>query len=105
VELAFETRDIRSTCESPRRAKRLLGEPASLALQSRLADMRAARTPIELLAGAPKPTGPDRMRLNLGDGKALEFVSNHRRSSMSKDGVDWSRVTRVRIVAVGGLDV
>jgi hypothetical protein len=102
LELAFETRSIRSTCESPRRAERLLGKKAAVSLRNRLADMRAASNPTELLAGSPLEVEPGFMRLLLTDGKALRFCSNHRRARVgADDSVDWSRVTRVRIVEIG----
>lgn len=101
LELAFHTRDIRTTCESARRAKRVLGEDAALALRNRLADMRAARNTTELLAGMPTAVAPDRMRLKLSGEKVLEFVSNHRKTPLHSDNIDWAEVTRIRIVFVG----
>lgn len=49
LEISFETRDLRTTCESSTRAKRALGELGSKALQRVLADMNAVETVAELL--------------------------------------------------------
>ncbi|MFD1893307.1 hypothetical protein H0I39_04705 [Ottowia beijingensis] len=48
LEIAFQTRELRATCESPARAKRELGELGSKALRRVLADMNAVETVAEL---------------------------------------------------------
>lgn len=48
LEIAFQTRELRATCESPTKAKRELGEPGSKALRRVLADMNAVETVAEL---------------------------------------------------------
>jgi hypothetical protein len=49
LEVAFRSRDLRATCESPARAKRELGETASIALRRHLADFEAVESAAELL--------------------------------------------------------
>jgi plasmid maintenance system killer protein len=104
LELAFETRSIRSLCEKPKKAESNLGIKSSNKLKRRLADLIAAPTARDIIAGNPTvETGNphERMSIQLGEGFRLVFVANHNQNPVLKSGaVDWSKVNRIRIVAI-----
>jgi hypothetical protein len=104
LELAFETRELREICENDRKAEETLGAIVGEALKHRLADMVAATKPSDLLAGCPRiGTDPSTMIVDLQDGYKLVFASNHVRRRNKADGnVDWTKVSRVRILDIRG---
>lgn len=56
VELAFATRELRSQCERQDLAETEFGTAVAKTLRNRLADLRAAQTLADLLAGNPRWT-------------------------------------------------
>jgi proteic killer suppression protein len=106
VELAFETRQLRAICESEAHARRELGADVAAALQRRLSDLLAAASPNDIGVGAPRQLdGTDprpRMIIDLRDGFQLVLGVNHRKIPTTQSGsVDWSRVTRFKVLAIG----
>lgn len=105
LEVAFQSRELRSTCESPARAKRELGEAAGAALRRHLADLEAVETAAELLEmglgfeDCARKLGLVRFHLN--DDLYLYCEVNHRILPMSGERVDWTKVTRLKVVNVG----
>ena len=105
MQIAFDTRYLREVCESGLEAERAFGPEVSQILKHRLADLRAARTVMELRqvsAHVFRFLEEGRFALSLRNGYEIALEVNHPRIPTSIDGqVDWRRVTRVRVVAIG----
>jgi len=101
MELAFATRSLRDVCESAEKARRKLGLKVSEALRRRVADLRAAVSVNDLIAGQPHELEAARIALNLTDGYRLILASNHAVSPKLESGkMDWSKVTRVKLLRI-----
>jgi proteic killer suppression protein len=105
LELAFDTKVLRTICESEAHARRELGSHVAEALKHRLADLRAATSPKDLVAGRPRELATKsqrRMALDLSDGLSIVFCANHPKAPLTAGGdLDWSRVNRVKILRIG----
>lgn len=104
LELAFESRQLRDICENEAEAKRKLGEGVAGALKRRLADLDAAISPKDLLAGRPR-LGQDgqTMVIDLCEGHRIVFAANHPNNPATPNGgLDWARVRRIRILRIEG---
>lgn len=105
LEVAFQSRELRSVCESPARAKRELGELASAALRRYLADLEAVETVAELsemglsFENCAKKIGA--VRFPLGDGLYLNCEVNHRSVPRNGEQVDWTKVMRLKVTSIG----
>lgn len=104
LELAFDTKSLRNICENQAQAKHALGSQVAEFLKHRLADLRAAASPRDLVAGHPRElTGADRqnMAVDLREGYRIVFTANHNKNPMTDTGhLDWSRVSRVKILRI-----
>ena len=104
LELAFETKPLRTICETEAQAKLELGNAVAEVLKHRLADLRAATAVSDLVAGKPRildGSAGQLMVVDLYEGSRLVFKSNHiRRSSAGGGEVNWSRVTRIKILRI-----
>jgi hypothetical protein len=104
LELAFATKSIRLLCERQSRAERELGMKAAQGLRRRLADLVAANSFSDLVAGKPQPVEGDqhmRMAVNLGGGFRMIVTANHNVIPALKNGeVDWSKVRRIQILQI-----
>jgi hypothetical protein len=103
MELAFETVGLRRVCESDTEARKRLPEATVKALQDRLADMYAATSVADLVAGTPSldPRSPGRIRFGLDGGYELVCVGNHPKPPLAEGGlVDFSRMRRVKVVVI-----
>jgi len=106
VELAFDSKSLRTICESEPHAKRELGQNVAETLKHRLADMHAATSPKDLVAGRPRELPSSgtqrRMALDLSDGLCIVFCANHPKAPMTAEGdLDWFRVNRVKVLRIG----
>ena len=105
LEISFNTEGLKDVCIDGALADQTLGPAAAEALRNRLADIRAADNVYDLLAGQPAAgmhDGAECFRVNLVADACLIFVPSHNKSRVDAQGaVDWARVRRVRIVAVG----
>lgn len=103
MELAFRTRWLRDVCEDPRRAAAEYGDRTAGALQARLADLHAAGSASDLVAGAPRVGGPAQSRLviQIANSQYLVLQCNHVKSIDGDGPVDWSKVTRLQVVSIG----
>lgn len=105
IEIAFQTRELRATCESPTRAKRELGESGSKALRRVLADMSAVDTVAELFdmgLGIESCTqGHGMLRFQLNEVLSLYCNANQQGVPMSGETIDWAQVTRLKIFCIG----
>jgi proteic killer suppression protein len=105
LQLAFESKELRTFCESESDAKLEFGLPVAEMLKHRLADMRAATSVTDLVAGRPRPlqgTAPQRVVVDLCAGYCIVFAANHTKNPLTKSGeVDWKRVTRIKLLCIG----
>jgi hypothetical protein len=104
MELAFETQGLRRVCESDVEARKRFSGGTAGQLQDRLADMRAAASVSDLVAGSPSldEQPPGWIRFGLEGGYELVCAGNHPRPPITDDGrVDFSRVRRVKVVRIG----
>ena len=100
MELGFETKGLRRTCEKDAWARRELGDAAALALQRRLADLEAAETITDL---------PWNMEFGVNDEGALEFHPEHWLTFQAIRGaadvdttqeIDWAAVDRIKLTGI-----
>ena len=104
MELAFDSKAIRTICESEAQARLELGANVAEVLKHRLADMRAARSPKDLVVGRPR-IGADgqHMVIDLCDGHHIIFKPNHVKSPLTKTAeLDWAKVSRIKILRIEG---
>ena len=82
MELLFKTQMLRTICEEEARAVSMLGVEAADRLRSRLADLRAAGTVSDLVAGNPSFSGDrnSELRIRLDD----EHVNENQDSLLSR---------------------
>jgi proteic killer suppression protein len=104
LELAFESRRLRTICEMEAEAKSELGEAVAEVLKHRVADLRAATSVKELLAGQPRVLDGSEgkhMAVDLADDWRLVFTSNHiNRPKDKADDINWACVTRIRLLRI-----
>lgn len=107
LEIAFQTRELRATCESPTRAKRELGEPGGKALSRTLADMNAVETAAELFEMGMEIDNCSlergMLRFRLCEGLNLYSCANQQIVPTNGKTIDWAQVTRLKIVRIGGV--
>lgn len=103
--LAFASREIRDVCERELEAKSLLGVWLAKKLQRRIADLRAARSPVDILIGSPRvieEEGEQAMLVDYAKGHSLIFAANHLNNPLDNDNrVNWAKVNRIKIVSLG----
>lgn len=107
MEIAFDSQKIRSICEDQSVATKELGSDIAEALKRRLADVRAANTVPELPTGNPRIVhhSQERLTMDLGGGYVISLEANHRRNPIREgDEIDWTRVSRLRVVSIGRAD-
>jgi hypothetical protein len=105
MELSFATEKLRAICESRRRATNKLGLDAARALEMVLSDIDASQTVAEFTAlygDLATPSPINNWNVLLDGASMLTFASGHVSTPLRKDGrVDWLKVTRIRIEAIG----
>jgi len=103
MELAFGTRTLRSNCEDAERAALMWGLDVAERLKDRVADLRAAGSVRDLIAGSPtlSPGTPPTATLELAAGYRLVCEVNHAAIPSNEHGeVDWERVRRLKLTRV-----
>ena len=106
MKITYRDKKLRKLCKNSREAMRKLGADSARKLQSRHSDMEAAASVEELPPlGNPHPLSGDRkgqFSIGLAGGVRLVFEPDHNPVPRRVDlGVDWRRVTEVRIVFIG----
>lgn len=105
MEIIFGDSKLQKLCEQQAVAQKQLGQVCARKLRLRLADLAAAGSVRELVAGRPHPLKGDRagqFAVDLEGAKRLVFEPANDPISCNKDGsIDWSKVTRVCIVFMG----
>ena len=104
LELAFETRPLRTICENESHAKCEFGSTVAEALKHRLADLRAATSIIDLVAGRPRVSdgaNSQHMVVDLCGGYRIVFCPNHPNNPVTESGkLDWPKATRIKILGI-----
>ena len=105
MDIRFRDEKLRKLCEIGAHAERKLGSECAKRLRSRLSDLDAAACVTELRAGRPHPLTGDRtgqFALNLDRSRRLVFApAQEPYPHLPDGGIDWSRVTAVRIEFIG----
>lgn len=105
MEIDFATDDLRSMCEQVKLAVKQLGAPCARRLCTRLADLAAATSVLQLAAGRPHPLKGERagqFSVALHGGVRLVFVPDHSPTPKREDGqIDWAAVRKVQIIYIG----
>ena len=106
LELAFESKELRSICEHEATAKDALGGEIAEALRRRLADLRAATSIADLIVGNPHTveTGSiDYLVIDLCSRHQIVLEANHPETPLTDSGqLDWPKVSRIKVTYVGG---
>ncbi len=102
MELAFDSKSLRAVCENEAEAKLELGATVAEILKHRLADLRAATSVKDLVAGRPRISADrEHMIVDLCDGYRIVFKANHPKNPKSDtEDVDWERVSRIKILRI-----
>ncbi|ABE32720.1 hypothetical protein DR64_2384 [Paraburkholderia xenovorans LB400] len=103
IKLAFKNENLRKVCESPRSAKLKYGEVAGPAIHRRLADLRAADSPLKFVEwgfGKFDRTAHDRIAIPIDGGYCLVAEANNRPPPGHPGALDWGQVTRMKILSI-----
>jgi len=104
LELAFVNKALRQLCENSAKANRELGNGVADRLRRRVADLRAATCVSDLLVGTPEEisrTDQPQIIIDLRNGFQIRFCANHNTVPKHESGaIDWSKVSRVKILAI-----
>lgn len=104
MDISFASKKLEKLCSDSREAMRVLGADSARKLRARLADLQAADTVSELVAGRPHPLIGKRagqFALDLAGGQRLVFQPLRAGAARATAAVDWKRVTAVEIVFIG----
>lgn len=104
LELAFASKSLRTICENQAHARRELGPAVSEILKHRLADLLAATSVKDLIAGRPRVldgTDTQQITVDLCNGYRMVFCANHSRNPFTEAGqIDWNKVSRVKVLRI-----
>ena len=105
MEIAFDDKTLRSLCERAALAEAKFGPFVAQKLRSRLSDIQAASTLMDLPfsdACAVSWKNRECYCFMLGEGHAMLVGANHVRPPIESAGrMDWSAVKRVKVLLVG----
>jgi toxin HigB-1 len=107
LQLSFLNEALKEICEQQRAGDFTLGSETARKLRARLADIQAATDMSDLPVGQPteNPWRPERLAIMLSNASRLEVEVANRPVPKNRDGtVQWVKVTKIQIVAVGGND-
>ena len=108
MELTFANEEIRSICEAIDVAERKFGEDAAFRLRTRLADLRASTNLCDLPSGnlrQQNATSSEAYMIDVTPNIAVKFEINQRNKYyLSDNGVDLTKVYRIRLTFIGGED-
>jgi len=104
LELAFESKALRTICESEDHAKRELGPEVAEVLKHRLADLRAGTSIYDLVAGRPRllDNGDhQRMVVDLCNGYRVVLEANHPNNPVTEaDRLAWVKISRIKVLRI-----
>ena len=101
MEFSFDTKRLRDICENDILANEELGISTATELRKRLSDLRAAQRIKDVFFAESTNDEQDLIyKINLKNNFRLIFCANHVKNP-KKDGViDWSKVSRVKILNI-----
>lgn len=104
LELAFYSKNLRTLCEDDQLAKQELPPRVAEALKHRLADLRAAPSPSDLIAGRPRTTtdsSGEYLIIELAERYRIIIVANHPETPVTdRDFIDWANVSRLKLLRI-----
>lgn len=104
MEISFAKKSLRSTCESKAKAEATFGIEAAVMLQRRLADLIAATSVKDLIAGNPSGANKKNdteIAIDLGGRFSIVLTPNHMVMPLLKSGAtDWKKVHRIKILKI-----
>jgi hypothetical protein len=101
LQLAFETKHLRTVCESSADAIREFGQDVAYALIDRLADLDSAVSIKDVQLGQPQAFENGELILDLATSCRLLCCANHPNNPRTTSGaIDWEKVSRVKIVNI-----
>ena len=105
LDLAFDSKSLRTICENEDEAIREYGQTVTETLKHRLADLMAAMSVNDLLVGHPRVLegGKDdqNMLIELGNDYQIILCANHPDNPVTENKkIDWSKVSRVKILRI-----
>lgn len=104
MDIEFKNPGLKKICEDHRLATRKHGEACAKKLRTRIADIQAAASVLELVAGNPHPLSGDRhmqYSLKLDKGVRLVIEPAVRPYPVRDDGgIDWQQIKKVTIVSI-----
>lgn len=102
MEIAFNTKSLRSLCEIEAEMDKKLGAAVAEALRVCLADLRAASTIGDVTSGyAAEVVSNAEVKISPYDGVQVRLRANDPRVVTKKGAaVDWTKVTRIKIMEV-----
>ena len=105
MDISFSKNELQKLCENSRLMVKKFGMPCAKKLMARLADLQAAETLEDVVAGRPHPLERDRLgqfAVNLHGGVRLVFESADDPVPIKDDGtIAWHEVTKICIVFIG----
>lgn len=104
MEVAFDSRSLRSICEDQALAMEEFGAIVAEALKHRLADIHAADTLNELPIShrCVAAEEGEHIVIDLGAGYSIALAANHRRNPTGKGGeIEWGMVSRLKVMRIG----
>ena len=103
MDILFADKGLEHLCSNQKEQTKRLGKIGAKKLRGRLADLVAAKTVTELVAGRPHPLAGDRggqFALDLDKGRRLVFEPSD--PPTAADGsITWNQVSSIRIVFIG----
>ena len=102
MELAFESKCLRTICESEAHGKNELGLEVAEVLKHRLADLRAATSIHDLVAGRPRVSDKgEQLVVDLRNSYYVVLVANHPNNPVTETGrLDWTRISRIKVLRI-----
>ena len=108
LDLAFSTRELRDICERQACAQNGLGFKISNVLHDRIADFIAAKSPLDILVGSPRKGRNSKgefLTVDLINDYQIRIFPNHRKNPTDQSGaINWSQVSRIKIVGIDQYD-
>jgi hypothetical protein len=102
MEIAFNTKSLRSLCQVETEMSNKFGSAVTEALRVCLADLRAAVTIADVTSGyAADMVSKNEIKIIPYEGIQIRLRANERQLRRKKgDVVDWTKVTRVKIMEI-----
>jgi hypothetical protein len=102
LELSFLNIELRHICEDESVAIKEFGPEIALQLQRRLVDLDVAKYVAELPVGNPGKLGGERYKVDVLGNVRIIFSPNPIKIPRDANRqVDWSRVSRIKILEIG----